>query len=70
MKHQNKKKAQFPKATKADTATRQTGRYVVCAGDQGSSSKKVTYQSGSLLEPSAGVVPTVELSKRAAKKIS
>ncbi len=67
---QNKKKAQFQKATKAASATCQAGRYVVYAGQQSLSSEKVTYQPGSLLEPSAGVVPTVELSKRAAKKIS
>lgn len=65
-----KKKTAAKKASKASSGSAVTGRYVTASSKTTSRSTQTTYKPGSLLARSGGMVPTVELSKRAAQNIS
>lgn len=67
-----KRKRLAKKASKESGDLTRMGQYV--SSDNGSAKasgkKTVTYKPGSLLARSGGMVPTVELAKRAAQNIS
>jgi len=68
--NQYKKKTVAKKASKASNGSATTGQYVSFGNSKASAVKSVSYKPGSLLARSGGMVPTVELSKRAAQNIS
>ncbi|MBN8662899.1 MAG: hypothetical protein J0M35_21210 [Candidatus Obscuribacter phosphatis] len=67
-----KRKTVAKKASKESGGLARTGQYVSSDNGSGKASGKttVTYKPGSLLARSGGMVPTVELAKRAAQNIS
>lgn len=70
--NQYKRKTVAKKVSKASGGSARTGRYVSSDNGDGKASGKTTatYKPGSLLARSGGMVPTVELGKRAAQNLS